>query len=67
MIILNKTFWNLLNNYKYINMTKETKKAISNFISNVSNRDYSKASKALSDVIDRKMEQKILNNNIKIF
>lgn len=48
-------------------MTKETKKAISNFISNVSNRDYSKASKALSNAIDRKMEQKILNNNIKIF
>jgi len=31
------------------------------------NRNYKKASSDLSDIINKKMEQKILNNNINIF
>jgi len=47
--------------------SKEIKKSISNFISNLTRNDYSAASKDLSNAVDKKIEQKILNNNIKIF
>ena len=46
---------------------KETKTNLKKFISNVMNRNYKKASSDLSNVINKKMEQKILNNNINIF
>ena len=46
---------------------KEIKTNLKNFINNIINRDYKKASSDLSNVIDKKMEQKILNNNINIF
>ena len=46
---------------------KEIKTNIKNFINNIINRDYKKASSDLSNVVDKKMEQKILNNNINIF
>lgn len=46
---------------------KEIKTNIKKFISNVMNREYKKASSDLSTVIDKKIEQKILNNNINIF
>mgnify|MGYP003114968044 FL=1 len=46
---------------------KEIKSNIKNFISNVMNRNYKKASSDLSNAINKKMEQKILNNNINIF
>jgi hypothetical protein len=46
---------------------KETKIILKKFINNVMNRQYKKASVDLSNVIDKKMEQKILNNNINIF
>jgi|TARA_R100000482_G_scaffold121554_1_gene67900 hypothetical protein len=42
-------------------------KTISKFISNVQKRDYATASAALSDAVNKKIEQKIINNNIKIF
>ena len=43
------------------------KENIKNLIKNVLDRNYSKASKELSNVIDKKIQQKILNNNINIF
>jgi hypothetical protein len=46
---------------------KEIKTNIKSFISNVMNRQYKKASSDLSNVINKKIEQKILNNNINIF
>ena len=46
---------------------KENKTNIKKFISNVMNREYKKASTDLSNVINKKIEQKILNNNINIF
>ena len=46
---------------------KEIKTNIKKFINNVLNRQYKNASSDLSTVIDKKMEQKILNNNINIF
>ena len=46
---------------------KEIKTNLKNFINNIINRDYKKASSNLSDVVNKKMEQKILNNNINIF
>jgi ribosomal protein S20 len=46
---------------------KQVKTNIKKFINNIINRDYKKASSDLSTVIDKKMEQKILNNNINIF
>jgi hypothetical protein len=46
---------------------KEVKTNLKNFISNVMTRNYKKASTNLSDAINKKMEQKILNNNINIF
>lgn len=46
---------------------KEVKINLKNFISNIMNRDYKKASTDLSNAINKKMEQKILNNNINIF
>ena len=46
---------------------KEIKQNIKKFINNVMNRDYKKASSDLSHVVDKKIEQKILNNNINIF
>ena len=46
---------------------KNDKKVIKEFIKNVMGRKYSDASKNLSDVLNKKMQQKIINNNIKIF
>jgi hypothetical protein len=46
---------------------KEIKLNIKKFIGNVMSRNYKKASSDLSNVINKKMEQKILNNNINIF
>ena len=46
---------------------KEIKTNIKSFISNVMNRQYKKASSDLSNLINKKIEQKILNNNINIF
>jgi|TARA_R110000787_G_scaffold60226_1_gene136681 hypothetical protein len=46
---------------------KEIKQDIKKFINNVMNRHYKSASTDLSTVIDKKIEQKILNNNINIF
>ena len=46
---------------------KETKIILKKFINNVMNRNYKKASSDLSNAINKKMEQKILNNNINIF
>jgi len=46
---------------------KEVKTNLKKFISNVMNRNYKKASTDLSNAINKKMEQKILNNNINIF
>jgi len=46
---------------------KEVKTNLKNFISNIMDRNYKKASTDLSNAIDKKMEQKILNNNINIF
>ena len=46
---------------------KEVKTNLKKFINNIINRDYKKASSDLSNVINKKMEQKILNNNINIF
>jgi hypothetical protein len=43
------------------------KEEIKKLIKNVMERDYSKASKELSSIIDKKIQQKILNNNINIF
>ena len=45
----------------------EIKKEIRKFISNVIERDYKKASSNLSNIVDRKIERKIINNNISIF
>jgi ribosomal protein S20 len=45
----------------------EIKKEIRKFISNVMERDYKKASSNLSNIVDRKIERKIINNNISIF
>jgi hypothetical protein len=36
-------------------------------VSNIIDRNYKKASDNLSNIIDKKMEQKIINNNIKAF
>ena len=46
---------------------KEIKTNLKNFINNVMNRKYKSASSDLSTIIDKKIEQKILNNNINIF
>jgi hypothetical protein len=46
---------------------KKDKTGIKEFIKNVMERKYSVASKNLSNVLDKKMQQKIINNNIKIF
>lgn len=46
---------------------KEIKTNIKSFISNVMNRQYKKASSDISNAINKKIEQKILNNNINIF
>ena len=45
----------------------EINKEIRKFISNVMERDYKKASSNLSNIVDRKIERKIINNNISIF
>jgi len=45
----------------------DVKPDIKKFIDNVMKRDYQKSSNNLSDVIDQKIKQKIINNNIKIF
>jgi len=45
----------------------DVKTDIKKFIDNVMRRDYQKSSNNLSDVIDQKIKQKIINNNIKIF
>lgn len=46
---------------------KTVKTEIKKFISNVMDRNYKKASSNLSTIVDRKIERKILNNNISIF
>jgi hypothetical protein len=46
---------------------KDIKTEIKKFVSNVIDRDYKKASSNLSTIVDKKMERKILNNNISIF
>lgn len=43
------------------------KEEIKKFIANIMERDYSKASNNLSNIVDKKIERKIINNNIKIF
>ena len=43
------------------------KKDIKDFIGNVMNKNYHKASNNLSEVIDQKIKQQIINNNINIF
>ena len=45
----------------------DVKTDIKKFIDNNMKRDYQKSSNNLSDVIDQKIKQKIINNNIKIF
>jgi ribosomal protein S20 len=45
----------------------DIKTDIKKFIGNVMKRDYQKSSNNLSEVIDQKIKQKIINNNIKIF
>lgn len=46
---------------------KDIKTEIKKFVSNVIDRDYKKASSNLSTIVDKKMERKIINNNISIF
>ncbi len=46
---------------------KAIKTEIKKFITNVMDRDYKKASSNLSNIVDKKIERKILNNNISIF
>tara|TARA_X000001316_G_C921377_1_gene35755 strand:+ start:1081 stop:1224 length:144 start_codon:yes stop_codon:yes gene_type:complete len=46
---------------------KDVKTEIKKFVSNVIDRNYKKASSNLSTVVDKKIERKILNNNISIF
>ena len=46
---------------------KDIKTEIKKFVSNVIDRNYKKASSNLSTVVDKKIERKILNNNISIF
>ncbi len=43
------------------------KEEIKKFIKNIMERNYSKASKNLSSLVDKKIERKIINNNINIF
>lgn len=43
------------------------KEEIKKFIKNIMERDYSKASKNLSAMVDKKIQRKIINNNINIF
>ena len=43
------------------------KEEIKKFIKNIMERDYSKANKNLSAMVDKKIESKIINNNINIF
>jgi len=44
-----------------------SKESTLNFIKNVMDRKYNKASVDLSDVINKKIQQRILNNNIRVF
>ena len=46
---------------------KDIKTEIKKFVSNVIDRDYKKASSNLSTIVGKKMERKIINNNISIF
>lgn len=45
----------------------DPKTDIRKFISNVMVRNYQNASSNLSDIIDQKIKQQIINNNINIF
>lgn len=45
----------------------DTKTDIRKFISNVMVKNYQNASSNLSDIIDQKIKQQIINNNINIF
>tara|TARA_R110000796_G_C14351645_1_gene411679 strand:+ start:528 stop:680 length:153 start_codon:yes stop_codon:yes gene_type:complete len=45
----------------------DVKTDIRKFIGNVMNKDYQNASNNLSEVIDQKIKQQIINNNINIF
>ncbi len=45
----------------------DNKIEIKKFVSNVMGKDYNKASRNLSEVIDQKIKQQIINNNINIF
>jgi chemotaxis protein CheY-P-specific phosphatase CheC len=44
-----------------------TKESTLSFVKNVMDRKYSKASEDLSDVINKKIQQRIINNNIRVF
>lgn len=46
---------------------EQIKTELKDMIQNIIKRDYNKASSNLSNAVDKKMEQRILNNNIKIF
>jgi hypothetical protein len=45
----------------------DVKTDIREFIGNVMNKNYQNASNNLSEVIDQKIKQQIINNNINIF
>jgi|TARA_R110000803_G_scaffold36304_1_gene78021 hypothetical protein len=45
----------------------DVKTDIREFIGNVMNKNYHNASNNLSEVIDQKIKQQIINNNINIF
>lgn len=45
----------------------DVKTDIREFIGNVMNKNYQHASNNLSEVIDQKIKQQIINNNINIF
>ena len=48
-------------------MSLKVNTEIKRMVSNIIDRNYKKASDNLSNIIDKKMEQKIINNNIKAF
>jgi hypothetical protein len=48
-------------------MSLKVNTEIKKMVSNIIDRNYKKASDNLSNIIDKKMEQKIINNNIKAF
>jgi hypothetical protein len=48
-------------------MSLKINKEIKDMVTNIVDRNYKQASTNLSNIIDKKMEQKIINNNIKVF